>query len=109
MSPLSVGQIEKVTVEEIIQAILFKCPEVTEGQILEALETEKTKTGGLIADETLLRLIAARYGVETVREAVADCRLSIKHLVPVLNRVTVSGRIVAVYPAKVFEGKLSGK
>jgi ssDNA-binding replication factor A large subunit len=103
------GANREVTVEETIQAILCKCPEVTEGQILAALETEKSKTGGLIADETLLRLIAARYGVETVREAIADCRLSIKHLVPGLNRVTVSGRIVAVYPAKVFEGKISGK
>jgi ssDNA-binding replication factor A large subunit len=98
-----------VTVEETIQAILCKCPEVTEEQILEALKTEKGKTGGLIADKTLLRVIAARYGVETVREAVADCRLSVKHLVPGLNSVTVSGRIVAVFPAKTFEGKQSGK
>jgi ssDNA-binding replication factor A large subunit len=95
--------------DAIIQAILSKCPEVTEEQVLEALEIEKSKTGGLIADETLLRLIAARYGVEISRETVADCRLLINHLVPSLNRVTVSGRIVAVYPAKTFEGKLSGK
>jgi ssDNA-binding replication factor A large subunit len=98
-----------VTVAETIQEILCKCPEVTEEQILEALEKEKGKTGGLIADKTLLRLIASRYGLDTVRKAVADCKLSIKHLVPGLNSVTVSGRIVAVFPAKTFEGKRSGK
>jgi ssDNA-binding replication factor A large subunit len=95
--------------DEIIQAILTKYPEVTEEQILEALEVEKDKTGGLIADETLLRLIAARYGAEIARKSVSNCRLLINHLVPGLHRVTVSGRIVAVYPVKTFEGKQSGK
>jgi ssDNA-binding replication factor A large subunit len=95
--------------DEIIQAILSKCLGVTKEQVLEAFETEKGKTGGLIADETLLRLIAARYGVEISRETVKECRLLISHLVPSLNSVTVSGRIVAVYPAKTFEGKQPGK
>ena len=97
-----------MTAKETIQAILFKCPEVTEAQILDVLKTERSKTGGLIADETLLRLIAARYGIETVRE-VAKSKLSINQLVPGLNKVTVSGRIVAIYPVKAFEGKQSGK
>lgn len=97
-----------MTAKETIQAILFKCPEVTEEQILDILKTERSKTGGLIADETLLRLIAARYGIETVRE-IAKSKLAINQLVPGLNKVTVSGRIVAIYPVKAFEGKQSGK
>jgi ssDNA-binding replication factor A large subunit len=103
-----VRQIDNVTAKETIQEILLKCPEITEEQILEVLKTEKSKTGGLIADETLLRLIGARYGIETVRE-VAKSKLSINQLVPGLNKVTVSGRIVAIYPVKAFEGKQSGK
>jgi ssDNA-binding replication factor A large subunit len=105
---LSMRQIDNVTAEETIQEILFKCPEVNEEQILDALKVEKSKTGGLIADETLLRLIAARYGIETVRE-VTKSKLSINQLVPGLNKVTVTGRIVAIYPVKAFEGKQSGK
>jgi ssDNA-binding replication factor A large subunit len=103
-----VRQIDNVTAKETIQEILLKCPEITEEKILEVLKTEKSKTGGLIADETLLRLIGARYGIETVRE-VAKSKLSINQLVPGLNKVTVSGRIVAIYPVKAFEGKQSGK
>jgi ssDNA-binding replication factor A large subunit len=95
--------------KEIMQAILSKCPEVTESQVLAAIEAERSKTGGLIADGTLLRLIAARYGVEISREPLADCKLLISHLVPNLNRVNVSGRIVAVFPAKTFEGDKPGK
>jgi len=97
-----------MTAEEIIQQILAKHPEVSRDQILENLETEKSKTGGLIADETLLRLIAARYGVEILKDRVHR-KLSISHLVPGLNDVTITGRVVAVYPPRTFEGERSGK
>ena len=98
-----------MTTEEIIQQILSKRPEISREEILERLKTEKSKTGGLIADATLLRLIAAKYGVEIPHDRVYDRKLSISHLVPNLNDVTVSGRVVAVYPPKTFEGKRSGK
>jgi ssDNA-binding replication factor A large subunit len=94
---------------EIIQMILSKCPEVTETHILGELEAERNKTAGLIADATLLRLVAARYGVEIHRETILDPKLLINHLVPNLNRITVSGRVVAVFPAKTFEGEKPGK
>lgn len=97
-----------MTAEEIIQQILSKHPEVSRNQIFENLEAEKSKTGGLIADETLLRLIAARYGVKILKER-AYRKLSISHLVPGLNDVTITGRVVAVYSSRTFEGERSGK
>lgn len=98
-----------MTVEEIIQAVLSKRSEVTRSQILEALEAEKCKTGGLMEDETLMRLIAARYEVQVPQDRVFNHSLSIGILVPNLNDVTLVGRIVAVFPVKTFEGKTSGK
>ena len=97
-----------MTREELIQQILSKHPEVSREQILESVEAEKEKTGGLIADETLLRLIAARYGIETVKRK-AIRRLSISDLVAGLNDVTVTGRVISVYPPRAFTGKRSGK
>jgi ssDNA-binding replication factor A large subunit len=97
-----------MTAEEIIQQILSKRPEVSRDRILEMLNAEKSKTGGLIAEDTLLRLIAARYGVEILQKRVHR-RLSITHLVPGLNDVTITGRVLAVYPPKTFEGERSGK
>lgn len=97
-----------MSAEEIIQQILSERPEVRREQILESLEIERDKTGGLIAEETLLRLIAARYGVEAFRKR-ADRRLSINHLVPGLNDVTIAGRVVVVYPPRTFTGEKSGK
>ncbi len=98
-----------MTSDETIQQILLQHPEVTRENILERLQTEKNRTGGLIEEATLLRLIAAEYGVKVSAGRVYDRALSISHLVPELNDVTVSGRVVAVYPVKTFEGKRSGK
>lgn len=94
---------------DIIASILSTCPNVTKEEVLEAFRIEKSKTGGLIADETLFRLIASRFGVIIPSDATTECRLLISHLVPRLNNVTISGRVVAVYPAKTFEGTQSGK
>ena len=99
----------EMTTKETVQAIMKKRPEVTEQQVLEALKVERNKTGGLIADETLLRLMAVRYGVEIPSAPVAEYTLSSNHLVPSLNNITISGRVVAVYPAKAFEGEKPGK
>jgi ssDNA-binding replication factor A large subunit len=94
---------------KIIQAILSKNTELTEAQVLTELDAERNKTAGLIADATLLRLIAARRGVETPHEAVSQPKLRLSHLVPNLNRITVSGRVIATFPVKTFEGEKPGK
>ncbi|MGE5637607.1 MAG: OB-fold nucleic acid binding domain-containing protein [Chloroflexota bacterium] len=94
---------------EIVQTILNKCPDLTENQILAMLQAEKNRTNGLIADKTLLRIIATNHGVELPKESTNDCKLLISYLIPSLNNVTIVGRIVAVYPAKAFEGVKPGK
>jgi len=98
-----------MTVEEIILEILSKRPGVTRDQILEALDAERSKTGGLIADATLMRLIAARHCVEVPSEGVAIRKLSTGILIPQLNDVTICGRVIAVYSPRTFEGAKSGK
>ena len=96
-------------VEEIIQKILSKHSEINREQILGWLNDEREKTGGLIADVTLLRFIAGKFGVEVPLNKALDHRVSTGLLVPNLNSVTVTGRIVAVYQARTFEGKKPGK
>ena len=98
-----------MTVEEIISEILSKRPDVSRDQLLEALGSERSKTGGLIADVTLLRLIAARHGVEVPLEGIINRKLSIGILIPQLNDVTICGRVIAVSPTRTFEGEKSGK
>ena len=85
-----------MTVEEIVHAILYKHPELNRAIILETLEIEKSITGGLIADDTMMRLIGARYDAPVAHNKAFSCSISTGLLVPALNDVTISGRIVAV-------------
>jgi replication factor A1 len=100
----------KMTTQEIIDKILAKNPEITAAQILERLSSEKSRMGGLLGDETLLRLIAAKYGVEVQQNTIHNNgNLSISLLFAGLYDVTVAGRLVAVFPTRTFEGEKPGK
>src|SRR5208283_4965455 len=99
-----------MTIQDIIDKILAKNPEINKEQILEKLQVEKSRTGGLLGDETLLRLIAARYGVEVQQNTIHNSgTLSTSRLFAGLNDVTVAGRLIAVFPARSFEGEKPGK
>ncbi|MCW4017564.1 MAG: OB-fold nucleic acid binding domain-containing protein [Candidatus Bathyarchaeota archaeon] len=101
----------KMTPESIIQQILEKKPDLSREQIQVRLSVARNMTGGLIAEESLLRMIAAELGVdvEGSEDGPFSHRLSLGHLVVGLNNATVTGRVVAVYPVKTFDGAKSGK
>lgn len=82
---------------------------VSRDEIVERLEKEKHKTGGLISEETLLRMIAAEFGCELEKGKVEVPLLMIRDLVPGLNDVAVIGRIVAIFSTKTFSGAKQGK
>jgi len=103
------GGIEReMSVEEIIALILARRSEISREHLLERLNKEKKKTEGLISDETLLRMIAAEFGIEVPLKVLAPA-LSVKNLVPGLNDVTLTGRILAIFPSKFFGTNKNGK
>jgi len=95
--------------ERIIEQILSRHSEISRKELLERLEREKRKTGGFISDETLMRTIAAEFGVEIPLNEALTPTLSIRDLVPSLNDITLTGRVIAVFPSKTFKGNRSGK
>ncbi|NWG10206.1 hypothetical protein HXY33_00380 [Candidatus Bathyarchaeota archaeon] len=95
--------------EKIIEQILLKRPESSRKELLEKLEKMKKKMGGLISDETLLRVIAAKLSVEIQNNEVLTPTLSIKDIISGLNNIAVVGRVIAIFPLKTFEKKRSGK
>ncbi|MGD6853193.1 MAG: hypothetical protein ACQCN6_14125, partial [Candidatus Bathyarchaeia archaeon] len=100
-----------MTTQELIEEIQSKNPLVTRTQILERLEAERARTSGLLGDETLLRLIAAKLGVEVQQTCYKSCStISSARLFPGLYDVNVAGRLIAVFPVKTFQGEeKSGK
>lgn len=98
-----------MTVEQTIDQILSKHAKISKQEIMDRLKKQRQKTNGFIADETLLRMIAAELGVETQNNKTSLPTLSIADLIPSLNDVTVAGKVLAVFPPKAFNGKKSGK
>ena len=98
-----------MTIEKIIEQILSKRPEISKKEILERLEKEKKKASGFISDDTLMRMIAAEFDVEIPKAEVSTLSLLIKDLVPSLNNIAITGRVIAVFPPKTFRGNKNGR
>jgi replication factor A1 len=100
-----------MSTQTLIEQILTKNPQISQTKLMERLAAERARCGGLLGDETLLRLIAAKLGVEVSQNSIQNSGfLSINRLCTGLNDVSVAGRTVAVFPAKTFQGaEKSGK
>jgi len=100
-----------MTTQDLIHEIQAKNPQISQTQIIDQLEAERARTGGLLGDETLLRLIAAKLGVQVQQNSFQNTGvLSTSRLFAGLYDVTVAGRLVAVFPVKTFQGQeKSGK
>lgn len=97
-----------MAIEQNIERILAKHPEVSKEEIAERLKKEKRRTNGFISEEALLRMIAAELGMETRTDGFVAPTLSVVDLVPSLNDATVVGRVIAIFPPKAFNGNRSG-
>jgi replication factor A1 len=94
-----------MTVQTLMQEILQKHPLINQEMLQEKLKSERERTCGLLSDETLLRLIAAKYGVVVQQnEFHISGILPSNRLCVGLNDVSVCGRLFAVFPAKTFQG-----
>jgi len=98
-----------MTNEELIAQILSTNQKVSREELLERLEKEKRKTGGFISDETLLRVIGVEFGVVFSSVEKATPTLLVRDLISGLYDVTITGRVVAVFSPRAFNGKRSGK
>ena len=100
-----------MTTQDLVKEIQSQNPQISLEQIQERLKAERSRTGGLLSDETLLRLIAAKFGVQVQQNHVHNKGiLQTNQLLAGLNNVTVEGQLVAIYPVKSFQGaEKSGK
>ena len=99
----------RMSIEKLIEHILSKRPEISRKELMERLEKEREKTAGFISDESLLRMIAAEFGIETFPKEFLAPTVLIGDLVSGLNDVSVVGRVIAVFPSKTFGTEEGGK
>jgi replication factor A1 len=100
-----------MTTQDFLDEIQAKNPQISKAQLLERLEAERAKTNGLLGDETLLRLIAAKLGVQVQQNHIQNSGIiSSGKLFGGLYDVNVAGRLIAVFPVKTFQSEeKSGK
>lgn len=102
----------KTSVEEIVNRILASRSDLNRKNIIEIIEEKKRNAGDFLTDETAARIVASELGVKIVRKPFR-LKIQIQDLLSGLNDVTVTGQVVAVYPAKTFtrrdwtEGRLA--
>jgi replication factor A1 len=101
-----------MNLEEIVERILASHSNLKRDQILEMIEKKKKVAGEFLTDETAARIVASELGLESKKKPLR-LEIQIQDLVSGLNDVTVTGKIVALYPTKTFtrrdwsEGKLA--
>jgi len=102
--------------EQIVQRILLVRRDLTREEVLKRIyEKKKRSAEGYFLDEVAARIVAFELGVEIPKdEAETSWReLSIEKLVSGLNDVTITGRVIVVYPVQTFsrrdltEGKVA--
>jgi replication factor A1 len=110
--PSSANLVKKMTLEEIVEQILSSRSDLKRKEVLEMIQKKKSEAGDFLTDETAARIVASELGVES-RKKPLSLEIKIQDLVSGLGDVTVTGKIVALYPPKVFtrrdmtEGKLA--
>jgi len=98
--------------EEIVEQILSSRPDLTRQEVLKMIEKKKEGVGEFFTDETAARIVASDLGVEILQKPLR-LEILIQDLVSGLNDVTVTGRVITVYPPQTFtrrdwtEGKLA--
>ena len=97
---------------EIVNQILSSRSDLKRKEILQIIETKKREAGDFLTSETAARIAASELGVKIVKKPL-HLKIQIKDLVSGLNDVSLTGRVVSVYPPKTFkrrdwtEGKLA--
>ena len=86
--------------ERILERILTQRRDLTREKLLALIEDKKKQAGNLLSDEGATRLVAQDLLVEMEAKRMAEIRIA--NLVTGLNDVTITGRVIVVWPAQEF-------
>jgi len=89
--------------EQIVQRILLVRRDLSREEVLKRIYEKKRSAEDYYLDEAAARVVASELGVEIPREADEfKPYLSVSDLISGLNDVTVTGRVILIYPAQTF-------
>jgi len=88
-------------IEDTVKRILSVRPELTREEVLGKIEAKEKEAKGFLTRESAARAVAAELGVGPSGPRFRQ-DVSIADLVPGLGNVTVTGRVIIVYPLQKF-------
>ncbi|MCD6479362.1 hypothetical protein J7L65_01050 [Candidatus Bathyarchaeota archaeon] len=89
------------SIEEIIRRILALRPELTREAVERLIDEERARAAGLLTREAAAHLVASALGVEGAGEPI-EAKMRIGSLTSGLNDVSVTGRVIHIYPSRSF-------
>ena len=93
--------------DALVNELLMSRPELTREEVMKRVKEKKETVGaGYLTDQGALFLVAGELGVSLQRSVSSD--LSIKELRIGANDVTVSARVLAIYPTSSYQKKDGG-
>ena len=87
--------------KNIIEKILAQKEDLNENEVIALVEEKKNDFQGLLSDEGAALLVAQDLDVEIEQQESLE-ELHINDLIPNLNDVTITGRVVDIWPIKEF-------
>jgi len=87
--------------DEVVQQILSIRKDLTREEVLRLVEEKKREAEGYFTDEGAARVVASDLGVDVPQKPFRSKVLT-RDLISGLSDVTVTGRVIIVYPPKVF-------
>lgn len=88
--------------EKAVIRIMEHNPQFTREEIEKLIEEEKARASGLLTDEAAAQILAARMGISRDGKRI-ESRLRIRDLTPGLGDISLSGRIIYIFPSKRFK------
>lgn len=87
--------------EDVIKRILAVKPNLTREAVERLIQEEKAKAAGLLMDEAAAHLVASNLGMDGAGERI-EAKLKIGALTSGLNDVSLTGRVIQVFPPRTF-------
>jgi ssDNA-binding replication factor A large subunit len=91
-----------MSTQDIIKKILALKPNLTEEAVRELIEKERAKAAGLLTEAAAAHLVSSNLGINGAGKRI-EAKLKIRDLTPGLSDVSLTGRIIQVFPSRTFE------
>jgi replication factor A1 len=88
--------------EDVIKRILAVKPNLTREAVERLIQEEKAKAAGLLTDEAAAHMVASNLGMDGAGERI-EAKLKIGALTSGLNDVSITGRVLHVFPPRTFQ------